>query len=163
MTEISKTEGKDDEVFRYVSCEMSAQEETRFEDRLANDQDLRERVAAMVCTLSAIDRVFAESTETSLVSPVEHGRPKKVKRSLIKIVASLAAMILLAALAISMIANPLSSEPEQIAIAWAESLDTDEFEILDHQDEFEILPVSFESDSDWIYDVVDATQEDAAI
>lgn len=157
MTEIFKTEGNDD-VFHYVCGEMSAQQEARFEEQLANDQDLRERVAAMVCTLSAVDKVFAETP----ITPAQHSR-STVKRSIIKIVASLAAMILLATLAISMIPNESNSESELIAIAWAESLNADEFEVLDQMEEFEVLPVSFESDSEWIYDVVDATHDDAAI
>lgn len=173
MIETFKTKDNDEDVLRYVCSEMSAAEEARFESQLANDQERREQVAAMVCTLSAVDRVFAESSATPVVSSKtlvgsSTASARSAKRSVVKVVASLAAMILLAALAISMIANPMianpvSSESELIAIAWAESLDADEFEVSEHLEEFELVPVNFESESEWIDDVVAATHEEAAI
>ena len=156
MNEIRKTKRSDDVVFQYVSGEMSASEESQFEGQLEHDQHLREQVASMVCTLAAVDQVFAESAIAPAV------KKPSVKQSVLRIVTSLAAMLLLATLAISMIGSQKdnNAETESIAIAWAESVSLEEFELLDQMEELDFVSLDFESDDDWIYEVVDATYDD---
>ena len=148
----------DFDVFQYVAGAMSVDAETQFEKQLQHDQALREKVAGMVSTLAAVDKVFADSAVTP-ASKIQ--APKTNKRSTFRIFASLAAVVLLAALAITLIPDQGSDDSESIAIAWAESVGTVEFELPEQMDELVYATIDFESDRDWIFDVV-ATQEDSA-
>ena len=161
MNETLKTKHSDEDVLRYVSGEMSAQEETIFEGQLEHDQHLREQVATMVCGLTAVHRVFAESPVTLAVKKSSVNR--SIKSSVLRIVTSLAAMVLLAALAISIVGRQANKpETDSIAIAWAESLSSEEFELLEDMEELEFVSFDFENDDDWVYEVVDATRDDIA-
>jgi len=137
---------RDDEfdVFLYVTGEMSAEQETQFESQLAHDQGLRERVAEMVCTLATVDSVLAAA--------------KPNRRTWLQVISSLAALVLLGTLAVTLIPQPNVNEAESIAIAWAESV-SEEFELPEQMEEFVFTAFDFESDQDWVFDVVTATQK----
>jgi len=146
------------DVFRYIAEEMSAEEELHFEERLGSDQQLREQVASMVSTMAAVDNVFA----TSKVSPAVSDRAAKLRVR--RIVVSVAALVLFATLAITLMPQPdmTKSDTESIAIAWAEAVDAEEFELPEQEDDFEFAAFEFESDDDWIADVVNAVSDDSA-
>ncbi len=146
------------DIFRYVADEMSIEEEQRFETELEHDQTLREQVAEMVCTMATVDNVFAES-KVSLASSSK-GKPVRIGR----IVASIAALALIATLAITLIPGQTASDSDadSIAIAWAESVGNEEFELPEDFDDNEFASIDFESDDDWLIEVVNATNEDTA-
>lgn len=144
---------QDFDVFRYVAEEMTLGEEQSFEQRLADDQQLREKVTDMVCSMATVDNVFA----TAKVSPADSRRAAKLRVR--RIVVSLAAMLLIGTLAI--VLTPKSemaeSDTESVAIAWAEAVDSEEFELPEQEDDFEFATLDFESDDDWISEVIEVT------
>jgi len=146
---------QDFDVFRYVAEEMTADEELRFEERLGHDQKLREQVANMVSTMATVDNVFANAK----VSPADSNRAARLRVR--RIVVSVAALVLFATLAITLMPQPdmPESNTESVAIAWAEALDSEEFELPEPEDDFEFAAIEFESDDDWIVDVVNAAIE----
>lgn len=143
---------QDFDVFRYVAEEMTREEEQLFEERLGQDQELREQVANMVCSMATVDNVFA----TAKVSPADASRAAKLRVR--RIVVSLAAMVLIGALAITLIpsADLPESEAESVAIAWAEAVDAEEFELPEQEDDFEFASFEFDGDDDWIAEAVNA-------
>lgn len=147
------------DVFRYVSGEMSAGEEAYFEDRLANDQQLREEVASMVSMLGKVDNAFA----TAKVTPAEAARVARLR--IRRIVVSVAALILFATLAIVLTPrNELSnSNAESVAVAWAEAIDAEEFELPEQDADFEFASFEMDNEDDWIVDVVTAVNDESAI
>jgi anti-sigma-K factor RskA len=148
------------DVFRYVAEEMTPEEESSFEQRLADDQSLREQVGKMTITLASVESAFASAK----FKPVVAKRDSRLhfKRMFV----SAAAMVAIAALAIGLTMQPAETEPseESIAIAWAESVEFDEFELVEEVDENEFAPVEFAADDeDWVASVVAAVDEETGI
>jgi ferric-dicitrate binding protein FerR (iron transport regulator) len=143
------------DVFRYVAEEMTPDEEQRFEQLLESDQALREKVASMVSTMAMVDQVHA----TSKVSAAIAKRAAKIRVR--RLIVSVAALVAIATLAINLMPAPsqADAETESVAMAWAESLETDEFELPEQEDSFEFASFEIESDDDWIADVVAAVNE----
>ncbi len=143
------------DVFRYVSDEMSLGEEQHFEQLLEQDQSLREQVASMVLTLAKIDKAHA----TSKVSPAIAKRSAKLRVR--RLIVSIAALVAIAALAVTLTPRPAQSDidTESVALAWAESVGIDEFELPEQEDNFEFASDEFDTDDDWIADVVAAANE----
>lgn len=150
---------QDFDVFRYVAEEMTVEQERLFEERLAQDQQLREQVADMVCSMATVDRVYA----TAKVSPADSSRAAKLRVR--RIVVSLAAMLLIGTLAIVLTPRTemTESDAESIAIAWAEAVDSEEFELPEQEDDFEFAAIDFENDDEWIFDVVNAAGDDSIL
>ena len=150
---------QDFDVFRYVAEEMTTQEEHAFEQRLAEDQQLRQQVATMVSSMAVVDKVFA----TAKVSPADSRRATKLR--IRRIVVSLAALLLIGTLAIVLTPRPdiTESDTESIAIAWAEAVNSEEFELPEQEDDFEFAAIDFDSDDEWISDVVNAVGDDPSL
>lgn len=146
------------DVFRYVAEEMSPGEEQHFEQLLQQDQTLREQVASMVSTMAMVDKAYA----TSKVSPAIAKRTAKLRTR--RLIVSVAALIAIATLAVSLVQSPArsDSDAESIAMAWAESVGSDEFELPELEDNIEFASFELESEDDWIVDVVVAVNEDPA-
>lgn len=149
---------RDLDVFRYISNEMSIEEEQRFESELESNQPLREKVANMVCTMATVDNAFADS-KVSLSRNSDSSR-RRVRRLLV----SIAALVLFATLAITLLPGQPASDPDadSVAIAWAESVGNEEFELPELIDDEEFASIDFDSDDDWLIEVVNATSEDTA-
>ena len=147
------------DVFRYVSAEMSADEEQLFEQRLSQDQALREEVANMVSTMAVVDRSYA----TAKVSPATAKRSASVRVR--RLIVSAAALVAIAVLAINLM--PSGTQPDvesdSVALVWAESVEFEEFELPEQEDDFEFASFEFEGDDDWIDDVVAAVNESPTI
>lgn len=143
------------DVFRYVSEEMTSAEEVRFEERLGEDQELRERVAKMVSTMATVDNVF----DNAKVSPAVAARSAKLRAR--RLFVSAAALALMATLAIALIPQRESSESdaESIAIAWSEAAESTEFVLPESEDDFEFASIEFEDDADWISDAINLASE----
>jgi len=141
------------DVFRYVAGEMSSDEETQFEQQLEHDQALREEVAGMVGMLAMVD----QSQPAVKVSLPDRSRAANFR--LRRILVSVAAVALLATLAVALMPKPelSDSNAESVAIAWAESLDADEFDLPVQDDDFEFASLDFNGDDDWIAEAVGAT------
>lgn len=154
------TNNSDDQhwdVFRYVAEEMTAEEELLFEDRLRDDQGLREQVGRMTMTLADVEQAFAGSN-------VIPGAPTaSTNFRLRRYCVTAVAMIAIAALSISLTWESKTPEPttESIAIAWAEEFQTEELESPELDEETELASLAFESDDegDWIAGVVAAVNE----
>lgn len=150
------------DVFRYVAGEMTQGEETQFEQLLEHDQSLREEVANMVCMSSKIDEAHS-AAKVSVSDRSDRSRAAKlrVRRMLV----SVAALALLATLAIALMPKPqlTESNAESVAIAWAESVDADEFELPELEDDFEFASLDFDGDDDWIVDAMTATDDETSI
>lgn len=145
------------DVFRYVAEEMSLEEEQSFEQRLAFDQDLREQVGKMTMSLASVEAALSQSK----IKPVVAKRESKLHFRRMFVTA--AAMIAIATLAIGLTMQTAESEPseESIAVAWAESVESAEFELLEQVDENEFAPIEFAADDgDWVAGVVAAVNED---
>lgn len=149
---------RDIDVFRYVANEMATEEEQRFETELEHNQPLREQVANMVCTMATVDNALADSK----VTPASKSRTKRLH--VVRIAVAAAALVLLATLAITMTPGQPSSDAEadSIAIAWAESVSSEEFDLPEQIEDNEFASVDFESDDDWLVEVVYAANEDSA-
>jgi hypothetical protein len=145
--------------FRYVAEEMTFEEEQRFEQRLEQDQQLREQVADMVCSMATVDHVFSNAK----VSLADSNRATRLR--IRRIAVSLAGMLLIGTLAIVLTPRPEMTESaaESIAIAWAEAVDSEEFELPEPVDDFEFAAFEFESDDDWVSEVVNAAGDDPSL
>ena len=143
------------DVFRYVAEEMTPDEEQHFEQLLESDQALREQVANMVSTMAMVDQVHA----TSKVSPAVAKRAATLRVR--RLIVSVAALVAIATLAVNLMPSPsqADAETDSVAMAWAESLETDEFELPEQEDNFEFASFEIDGDDDWIADVVTAVNE----
>lgn len=154
MDTTTHSNDQDWDVFRYVADEMTGEEELRFEDRLGQDQRLREQVAKMTMTLANVEQAFDRSCKTRQLKTV--AADIRVRRFFV----TAAAMVAIAALGISLSWPSPSVEPtpsaESIAIAWAQECEMNEFE-LSSQDEGEDAALEFSStDDDWVAGVIAA-------
>lgn len=146
-------------VFRYVADEMTPDEEAHFEQLLEHDQSLREEVADTVCMLAKVDKAHAA------VKVSVSDRSRASKRGVRRILVSVAALALLATLAVALIPESQlpDSNTESVAIAWAESIDADEFELPEQNDDFEFASLDFDGDDDWIVDAMTAADAEPSI
>lgn len=84
---------------RYVEGEMTAAEESAFEARLAEEQPLRECVAAVVETRAAVRAVESETIESETIVAATSSRPDRRRR----LVAGLLAASVLVAVTLSVL------------------------------------------------------------
>ena len=151
------------DVFRYVAGEMSAGEESGFEQLLEHDQSLREEVAGMVAMLAKVDKAHGADGAAKVSLP---DRSRAAKLRVRRLIVSAAALVLFAALAVALTApgqQGSDSTSESIAIAWAESIDAPEFELPEQDDDFEFTSLDFEDDDDdWIVYAI-AADDDPSI
>ena len=150
------------DVFRYVAGEMSSDEEARFEQLLEHDQSLREEVAGMVCMMAKVDQAH---TAVEVSVPDRNRRSHSAKHRVRRVLVSVAALALLATLAVTLIpkSDLSDSNAESVAIAWAESIDGDEFELTEQNDDFEFASIDFDGDDDWIVDAMSMADIDPSI
>ena len=82
-----------------------------------------------------------------------------------RVLVSVAALALLATLAVTLIpkSDLSDSNAESVAIAWAESIDDDEFELTEQNDDFEFASIDFDGDDDWIVDAMSMADIDPSI
>lgn len=149
------------DVFRYVAGEMSSGEETHFEQLLEHDQALREEVASMVCVMAKVDNAHTAVTVKHSVPDRSRATKLRVRRILV----SVAALALLATLAVTLMPKPQLSDSntESVAIAWAEAIDADEFELPEQNDDFEFASLDFDGDDDWIVDAMTTADAEPSI
>jgi len=122
--------------FRYVSEEMTAEEATQWELRLADDQTAREAVASAVELLQAVRELPQESWPSPLVAPISSGssdssthlphRPRMPRTWKLGLSAAAAAAMVIGVFAVSQVLPPGGSpalQPlevdDELATAWS--------------------------------------------
>lgn len=122
--------------FRYVSEEMTAEEATQWELRLADDQTAREAVASAVELLQAVRELPQESWPSPLVAPISSGssdssthlphRPRMSRTWKLGLSAAAAAAMVIGVCAVSQLLPPGGSpalQPlevdDELATVWS--------------------------------------------